>query len=211
MSASPRGRGRALGALALTGVALVLAACGCGGNGDGEAAAPKLDGTLALPRKPAPPLRLADSTGRPVDLRDYRGKAVIVTFIYAHCPDICPAIVGNLHAAQSRLGPEAERLQIVAVSVDPKWDTPRVVNAFLREHQMTGRMDYLLGSRPQLERTWADWKVLSEPAPAKNDPDLVEHSALLYGVSGSGRITTLYTSSFSPDQIVHDVPILASQ
>ena len=105
----------------------------------------------------------------------------------------------------------AAKLQIIAVSVDPRGDTPRTVAAFLRAHRMTGRMEYLIGSRPQLEKVWRDWSILSKATPTKRDPDLVEHSALVYGISASGRITTLYQHDFTPQQIAHDVPILASE
>ena len=190
-----------------------LAGCGSGASGQQEAAStiPKFAGVAAKPSKPAPPLALRDSLGHRINIDQYRGKAVLVTFIYDHCPDICPLMVGNLHTAQAQLGPEADKLQIVAVSVDPRGDTPQTVAAFLREHRMTGRMEYLIGSRPQLERVWRDWSILSKTTPTKRDPDLVEHSALVYGISASGRITTLYSHDFVPAQIVHDVPILASQ
>lgn len=136
---------------------------------------------------------------------------MLVTFIYDHCPDICPLIVGNLHTARAELGPKASDLQIIAVSVDPRGDTPKTVKAFLAEHQMTGRMEYLIGSRAQLERTWRDWNIVAKSSPSQGNPDAVEHSALIYGINGSGRMTTLYPSNFKPQQIVHDVPILASQ
>ena len=97
------------------------------------------------------------------------------------------------------------------MSVDPRGDTPKTVKAFLKAHRMTGRMQYLIGSRPQLERTWKAWSIVSKPSKTKNTPDVVEHSALIYGISASGQITTLYPASFKPAQIVHDVPILASQ
>lgn len=190
-----------------------LAGCGSGASGQQEAAStiPKFAGVAAKPSKPAPPLALRDSLGHRINIDQYRGKAVLVTFIYDHCPDICPLMVGNLHNAQAQLGPEADKLQIIAVSVDPRGDTPRTVAPFLRAHRMTGRMEYLIGSRPQLERAWHDWSILSKATPTKRDPDLVEHSALVYGISASGRITTLYQHDFQPEQIVHDVPILASQ
>ena len=189
----------------------LLAGCGGSGGGASSSSSPKYAGVRALPSKPVPPLALTNSLGHPVNIDQYRGKAVLVTFIYDHCPDICPLMVGNLHNAQAQLGPEADKLQIIAVSVDPRGDTPRTVAAFLRAHQMTGRMEYLIGSGPQLERTWRDWSILSKATPTQRDPDLVEHSALVYGISASGRITTLYQHDFQPAQIVHDVPILASQ
>jgi hypothetical protein len=48
-----------------------------------------------------------------------------VTFIYDHCPDICPLIVSHLHTALGELGPEAKKLQIIGVSTDPFGDTPK--------------------------------------------------------------------------------------
>src|SRR5512132_608199 len=184
--------------------ALLLA--GCGGSGSGSSSSQagvsgsqsasssaKYAGVAAAPSKPAPPLALRDSLGHPVNLAQYRGKAALVTFIYDHCPDVCPIIVGNLHTAQAQLGPEADKLQIIAVSVDPRGDTPSTVKAFLQDHRMTGRMEYLIGSRPELEKVWRDWSILSKATPTPKDPDRVEHSALVYGISGSGRITTLYS------------------
>ena len=137
-------RGRAL--IAVTAL-LALLVAGCGGSESGSSSTEasgsqsasstvKYAGTAAVPSKAAPPLVLRDSLGHPVNLDQSRGKAVLVTFIYDHCPDICPLIVGNLHTAQAQLGPEAQKLQIIAVSVDPRGDTPSTVKDFLREHRI---------------------------------------------------------------------------
>ncbi len=201
---------RLVAAAALLSLA-VGGAIGCGSSGSTSTTThASFAGASANPPKPEPPLQLQNSLGQPVNIRDYRGKAVLVTFIYDHCPDICPLIVGNLHTAQNELGKEAKNLQIIAVSVDPKGDTPKTVNAFLADHQMTGRMQYLIGSSPQLEKVWSDWNIVSRDSPKKSDPAAVEHSALVYGISASGKLTTLYPANFKPNQIVHDVPILAS-
>ena len=104
--------------VAVTGV-LFLSGCGSGDSGQQEAAStiPKFAGVAAKPSKPAPPLALRDSLGHPVNLDQYRGKAVLVTFIYTHCPDVCPLIVGNLHTALGRLGPEAGKCR----SLPSRW------------------------------------------------------------------------------------------
>ena len=90
--------------------ALLLAGCGGSGSSSSQAGvsgsqsastSAKYAGVAAAPSKPAPPLTLRDSLGHPVNLDQYRGKAVLVTFIYDHCPDVCPIIVGNLHTAQA--------------------------------------------------------------------------------------------------------------
>jgi protein SCO1/2 len=205
------------GAVALAALASLAAVVGCGGSSSDPAStgqtstAGAFAGLTANPPKPAPPLKLNNSLGQPVNLADYRGKAVLVTFIYDHCPDICPTIVSNFRAAQNEMSPEERKqAQFIAVSVDPEGDTPQTVKAFLKDHLMTGRMQYLIGSRPELESVWAKWGVTSRSDPSRKNPDAVEHSAQIYGVSASGKITTLYPSNFKPQQIVHDVPKLAA-
>src|ERR1700722_5137514 len=104
-----------------------------------------LEGLLLAPAKPAPPLALRNYLGTPVNVTSYRGKAVLVTFLYTHCPDVCPLITSMLHAALSEMpASEPREVQIVAVSVDPRGDTPSTVAQFLADHLMTGRMQYLI-------------------------------------------------------------------
>src|SRR5215208_1702145 len=160
-------------------------------------------GTLT-PLTPAPPIDLRNYRGQRVTLSEYRGKVVLVTFLYTHCPDVCPLIASNLHAVQTRLAQATRNVQIISVSVDPRGDTPKTVGEFLRVHDMTDRMQYLLGSARQLGRTWKAWHVGSEND--ASNPELVAHSGLVYGVSASGRLTTVYPANFKPADIAHDVP-----
>lgn len=199
-------------AVAVAAIGLGVAACGSSSSSSSPsdpAKKPNYQGAVASPQRTAPPLALDNSLGKPVNIRDYRGKAVLVTFIYDHCPDICPLIVSHLHTAVGELGPKAKNLQIIAVSVDPKGDTPKTVKKFLAEHQMTGKMQYLIGSKPQLSKVWRAWGIVARSS--KKTPDQVEHSAEIYGITGSGKLTTLYPANFSPPQVVHDVPLLASE
>lgn len=165
-------------------------------------------GTLALPAKLAPPIHLRNYLGQPVTLGQYRGQAVLVTFLYANCPDVCPLIASNLRVALNMLGRRASEVQVIAVSVDPRGDTPANVARFVREHEMAGRMQYLIGSAGELAPTWAAWHVGSEREVGQ--PQLVSHSALVYGISASGRLTTIYPATFEPSEIAHDVPKLAA-
>lgn len=198
----------ALGALAGCGGSDSSAAGSQQGVPKGQAAVDNstYSGGEATPPKAAPELKLKNSLGEAVDLAQYKGKAVLVTFIYTHCPDICPLIVSHLKTAQAELGEKAKDMQIIAVSTDPKGDTPRTVKAFLAAHGMTGRMQYLIGNRAELGHVWTDWNIVAKPDKAGRD--LVEHSALIYGIAADGRVTTLYPANFDPSQIVHDVPLL---
>ncbi len=168
-------------------------------------------GESLTPRKMAPSFGgLRNYLGEKVDLASYRGKAVFVTFLYTRCPDICPLITAELHNALERLGPEkSKQLQVVAVSVDPHGDTRQAVAHFVGEHGMTGRMKYLIGDTHELARVWEAWNVGSEPDSV--NPEFVAHSALIYGIAASGRLTTIYPANFKPSQIVHDLPKLLEE
>jgi protein SCO1 len=196
-------------------LAAVALVAGCGGSAASTATQASVQpvkfaaaGTLT-PVSAAPPLRLRNYLGQRVDIASYRGKAVLVTFIYTHCPDVCPLITSNLRVAQNLMGAAAGRAQIIAVSVDPRGDTRTTVAAFLAHHEMTGRMQYLIGSARELASAWKAWGVGSE-RDAK-DPELVEHSGLIYGITGSGKRLTIYAANFRPSDIVHDVPLLAAR
>jgi protein SCO1/2 len=201
-------------AVALGAIVALLALSGCGGSAKKLPTSPhdpsfRAAGLLE-PVRSAPPLALRNYLGQPVNIASYRGKALLVTFVYTHCPDVCPLIVSNLRAALNLLGPaQAAKVQVIAVSVDPRGDTRQAVARFLSLHEMTGRMQYLVGSQHELARAWEAWGVGSE-RDAKN-PELVEHSGLVYGITASGKRLTIYAANFKPQDIAHDVPLLLAR
>jgi protein SCO1/2 len=213
----PSARKKALAVLAVLALAGALAS-GCGsssksgtqGSTTAHSAAntSKFESAGVLePVQVAPPLQLKNYLGQPVNIDSYRGKAVLVTFVYTHCPDVCPLMIGNLHNAQALMGKEASKAQIIAVSVDPKGDTPTTVAHFLALHEQTGKMQYLIGNKKELAAAWKAWGVGAERD--AGNPDLIEHSGLVYGITGSGKRLTIYSANFKPSEIAHDVPLLA--
>jgi len=192
-------------------VAVLTAAglAGCGASPSTTADAPtadRLEGLLLSPPEPAPPLVLHNYTGQPVSLTAMHGRAVFVTFVYTHCPDVCPLIVSNLALAQRGLGTRAQDVQMLAVTVDPRRDTPRAIQSFLAARSALGRMDYLLGDNSQLLRTWKAWHV---EVVINRKLLTTGHTAVVYGITASGRIAVVYPSDFSPAQIIHDAALLA--
>ena len=207
-------------------LALVLAACGGGSSKtDGSSTAPaavvssspgttvarkpgQLSGPLLVsPPTEAPPIVLHDQDGKLFELSSLRGKAVFVTFVYAHCPDVCPLMLQALAAARRSL-PDPSIMQIVAVSVDPKGDTPKVVKEFLRARQLTGKVDWLLGTRKQLAPVWFGYNIDAKSLP--ETPAIIEHASLIYGIDALGRIRVGYPASpISPRAMAHDARILA--
>jgi protein SCO1 len=173
-----------------------------------QALAHRFDAAAVLePAKPAPPLELHNYLGQPVNIDSYRGKAVLVTFLYTNCPDVCPLIASNLRVALNLMGRTSSKVQVIAVSVDPRGDTPKAVAKFVARHGMTGRMQYLIGSGKELARVWQAWGVGSERD--LQQPQFINHTGLVYGITASGKRLTIYASSFQPAEIAHDVPELA--
>lgn len=193
---------------------VALLASGGGSNhpsaaGIHSAASSKYSGSQIEPISLEPPLQLRNYKGERVNIDQYKGKAVLITFLYTKCPDVCPLIAANLGVALNKMGStKAAKVQVIAVSVDPRGDTPKAVASFLQRHGVAGRMQYLIGSAHELGSVWKAWGVGAE-ADAEQ-PQLVNHSGLVYGITGKGKVTTVYAASFTPQEIVHDVPLLAS-
>jgi protein SCO1/2 len=208
------GFARAVKRVKRVGVACLLTAvlaAGCGGSGSApspsaSAASRYAGGEVVAPRS-APALALTNYDGVPVSLEQFRGKAVLVTFVYTHCPNVCSAIVANLGAAERLLGAEASQLQIIAVTTDPTGDTPASVQSFLTARGMNGKMLYLLGSPAAVKIAWLAWQIAASPD--TQDPAVIDHTAAVFGVSASGKVVTIYPSDVRPSDIVHDVPLLA--
>ena len=116
-------------------------------------------GTELTARLPATSFTLTNQFSRSVSLEDYRGKVVLVTFLYTNCPDVCPLTTSNIREAYELLGSDAQELAIVAVSVDPERDTVEEALAFSRHWQMSDRWDFLTGQRAELERIWRAYYI----------------------------------------------------
>jgi protein SCO1/2 len=182
---------------------LAVAAGGCGAPaGERFAAASVVPGA---PR--APGFTLTDPDGRRVELADFRGRAVLLTFLYVHCPDVCPLTVERVRVGLARLGSGAVRAQLVVVSVDPGGDTPASVRAFVRAHRMRGRMTYLVGTHAQLAPVWKRYGVAVLGSPEDRE---IGHSALVVGIDAAGRRRVQFAHDFTAEQIAHDVPRLAA-
>src|SRR5271165_7473705 len=121
----------ALAALLLLALVIAVVVGGSSGRSSGSspsAGAPSQFDGAPLPGAGAPDFTLTDQRGRPVSLRDYRGRVTILTFLYSTCRSACLVIAQQIRGALDELGPGVAAL---AVSVDPGADTPAHVRAFL--------------------------------------------------------------------------------
>lgn len=148
-----------------------------------------------------------------------RGKAVVLTFLYTHCPDICPLTAEKFHETYRRLGGTANRVAFVAVSVDPKGDTPEAIRTFLSTHHVNGELSYLTGSFAELKRVWSYYYVTSDAKEASPktapgvpvSPDLVGHTSIVYVIDPSGNLRVFLPGNFDPKDLTTDLKILAAE
>lgn len=188
-------------------IALVTVAAGCGGATATpvETTAPpaRFAGAKLDPPRTSPPLALTDQHGRRLTLAGQRGRYALVTFVYTHCPDVCPLITSSLNTALRILGPDAN-VSVLAVSVDPRGDTPAAIRAYARRMHLDPRFHYLRGTPAELRRTWGAWNV----AAVSRDPELVDHVAYTALVDPHGKQRVLYDARVRAQQVVHDLRIL---
>jgi len=187
-------------------LAAVLAGCGSSAAKISAPVTPKptFAGGEVTPPRTAPPIRLHDAAGTLVTLAAQRGRYVLVTFLYTHCPDVCPLIAQNLNAAIRSLGPAASQVRVLAVSVDPKGDTPAAVRAYAKRLHLAPQFRYLIGTRAELRRAWAAWNVLS----VQESAGLVDHVAYTALVDPTGKERVLYGGQVHTKDVLHDLRIL---
>jgi len=166
--------------------------------------AKRFAGSELSPPRTSPPIALHDAAGRPVTLAGQRGRFVLVTFVYTHCPDVCPLITQNLNSALRQLGDARNQVRVLAVSVDPKGDTAAAVRRYAAQRELLPEFRYLIGSRPALRRTWAAWHVLA----VQRNPELVDHVAYTALIDRTGKQRVLYDSQVKARQVLHDLRVL---
>src|SRR5438270_13471560 len=189
--------------------ALVACAAGCGGTSpprlvEQPTRATTYAGTPVSPVRRAPAIALHDAWGRPVSLAGQRGRYVLVTFLYTHCPDVCPLIAQNLNTALRALGKDAAGVRVLAVSVDPKGDTVAAVRAYRARMHLLPEFRYLIGTRAQLRRVWLRWNVIA----VADKAELVDHVAYTALVDPSGQERVLYGAQVHAADVVHDLRAL---
>jgi protein SCO1/2 len=191
-------------------LAIVLVAAGCGGPAARVETPPPAKKTFAggEVKRPAPPLSLKDAHGRRFTLSAMRGRYVLVTFLYTHCPDVCPLIASNLNTVLRRLGPKAKaKVDVLAVSVDPKGDTAPAVRAYEKRMHLDPRFHFLIGNRAALRPVWSAWHVLA----VDRKPDLVDHVSYTALVDPAGKQRLLYDSQVNAQQVLNDLRLLTTR
>jgi protein SCO1/2 len=224
-TSSARLRGLAIG---LIGVGLALLVAGLFALGVIRlGGAPQLTGAIVNPPFPAPDFKLNDQFDQPVALSSYRGKVVVLTFLYTNCPDACPLITEKIHQAYDQLGGDTNRLAILAVTVDPQRDTTAQVRAYSVQKDMLQKWHFLVGTPAQLAPVWSSYGIeavnddaaaaqakatalagsLATPT-ALATTGIVDHSSPTFIIDPSGKARAVLDVNFAPSDLVQDVKAL---
>jgi protein SCO1/2 len=148
--------------------------------------------------------QLKDAAGKPRTLADYRGKAVVIFFGYTQCPDVCPTTLAELAEVMKRLGPDADRVQVLFVTVDPQRDTPELLSQYVPAFDP--RFAGLWGDAAATERTAKEFKIVYQKQPGATPGTYsVDHSAGTYIYDPQGRLRLYVSYGQGPDVFAHDL------
>jgi protein SCO1/2 len=148
---------------------------------------------------------LTAHTGQRVKSADLRGKVLVLFFGFTHCPDICTPTLTKLAQALKLLGDDADRVQVLFVTVDPKHDTPTQLAQFLRPFgpSFLG----LSGTDTEISKVAREHRV---PYLDGNQQSPLNHSGVVLIKDRMGKLRLLFQNEFTPADLAHDVRLLAA-
>ena len=189
--------------LLCAGFALLLASCG-----KKEPVAFALTDITGAPF--AQGFALHDHKGQARTLQDYKGRVVWLFFGYTHCPDVCPTMMSQLALARKKMGAEADKVQVLFVTLDPERDTPAILAHYVPafDPSFVG----LYGTAQETKTTAEAFKAYY----ARNVGDnpafyTLDHASQVFVFDVEGRVRLLYTPSSSIDALVADTRQLLAQ
>ena len=153
---------------------------------------------------------LPDFDGKPRTLADFKGKLTVVFFGYTQCPDACPTTMAELGGILKALGPDASRVQVVFITIDPSRDSAQL----LKNYVTNFRPDFLAlrGDEAQTQAVINEFKVLVEKRPGKTaDSYTIDHTAGTYIFDTQGRIRLFASPMLEPALLTDDLKALLAE
>jgi len=152
-----------------------------------DSGAPSFKGTDITGADYGRVLELVDHHGKPRRLEDWRGKAVVLFFGFTHCPDVCPTTLADMAQVMRELGPLADRVQVLFVTVDPERDTQAALAKYVPAFD--ARFVGLRGSEEATRAVAKEFKIYFEKRPGRTTGEYsVDHSAQSYVIDPQGRL-----------------------
>jgi protein SCO1 len=148
------------------------------------------------------PFKLTDQNGKPRSDADFRGEYTLVFFGYTNCPDVCPTTLQTLTDAMTDLGPKADKVTPVFITVDPERDTAKALKDYAAN--FTPRLVMLTGSPADIAAVAKEYRVYY--AKAGEGPNYaMDHTALIYLMGPDGTYVTHYAPQATADDIAKDL------
>ena len=147
---------------------------------------------------------LTDHTGKSRTMADFRGKVVVMFFGYTHCPDVCPTTLSEMRQVMKMLGSDAQRLQVLFVTVDPVRDTPELLSKYVPSFDPS--FLGLFGDVSATEKVAKDFKIFYRVSPGKTaDSYSVDHTAASLVFDPQGRLRLFINYGQGADKIAPDI------
>jgi protein SCO1 len=166
--------------------------------------------TYAEPFPPAPEFSLTDANGDMINLKDVRGKVVLLFFGYTYCPDICPTTLAQLKLAMQDLGKKSEQVQVIFISVDPKRDTSKSMQSYVERFDTA--FIGLGGTEEELSPIWNEYGIFREIVEGTSENNyIVNHTGRIILIDQDGNLRLSYGLQVDPEDISQDIQILLRQ
>jgi protein SCO1/2 len=150
---------------------------------------------------------MPDFNGKMRHLSDFKGKVVVMFFGYTQCPDVCPTTMAELSTVMKQLGPKADQVQVLFVSLDPDRDTPKILSEYVPNFDK--RFLGLVGDQAATQKIAKDFKIFYEKVPGKTPGSYsLDHSAGSYVFDKEGHIRLFVRFNQGPEPITHDLKLL---
>jgi len=144
------------------------------------------------------PFSLVDDTGKRRTDAEFRGRFMLVYFGYTHCPDACPTALQDIADALAKLGPAAEQIVPIFITIDPERDTVQYLKGYAE--QFDPRFVALTGAADQIADAAKAYRVYYRKE--SNKPDyLMDHTSIVYLMGRDGKFVTHFTHETTPDQM----------
>ena len=150
---------------------------------------------------------LTDHNGKPRTLADFRGKLVVIFFGYTQCPDVCPTTMVEMANVIKAMGPDADKVQVLFVTVDPERDTQALLASYVPNFDP--RFLGLFGDVNATAKVAKEFKVFYQKVPGKTPTSYtVDHTAGSYVFDTQGRIRLFLRHGQGAEPIAHDLKML---
>ncbi len=147
---------------------------------------------------------LLDYNGQRRTLADFRGKVVLLFFGYTHCPDVCPTTLAELAATLKQLGAQADKVQVLFVTLDPARDNAQVLKQYVPSFNPT--FLGLTGTESDIAHTATSFKVFYQKQKSgTGEAYTLDHSANTFVFDTAGRLRLMYGFGTATDKIVSDI------